>query len=588
MAFEETGLSLVPRGVEGTGAATILDNNQTVQSLARLSGRMDNLYRLKLLAGAKKEKAVKETPESKTPIEITAPSAGILGNLHKQVVSNDLNKNVRDWQKLGEVEKQKRIAQSKFTQQLGNGVIGKLNTDIPLVEKDLATKGWVTNPILLQNAENEYVKQSEAQAAELAAKNRITDKDEIERLSHQIAFSNDFPSFYVSKIKSDPKNINLNTFGDNVFKDIGTKGITGIASDGSSVEINSSNLFPTDINGNQVLDKNLAITAISSNEEDKNIFASAAYSPNNLLLAAGQTGDASAPTVTQKYIKAGNRTDNPNNKTEFAFTADEIKLLNDKILPEAEDNVLARMFAGRNNLKIAQNKQTTRQAALQKQTGADEAGTFTGERTLVIKPSINSVKIGPKGATEVLGLDGKPVRITRQPINFGMAKTRTLKENDNYNFAVGSEIYFLDGVPEKIKSLFASKNSDGSYSLLQDFKTNSLTIIPNDVYATDKETAITTKSGSKGFAPKGMIVNKNDVGAKPIGKNFAYVTIGDYLNKFYNEKDRDKLLEKAKEYKGIRILISTDENPDVITKFERETGDVKVGQSNQTKSYLGQ
>ena len=70
MAEFISGADLVARGAEGTGAATVLNNQPTIQNLARLGGRMDNLYKtqemLKMkLAAAKqeKEKQAKNSPQ---------------------------------------------------------------------------------------------------------------------------------------------------------------------------------------------------------------------------------------------------------------------------------------------------------------------------------------------------------------------------------------------------------------------------------------------------------------------------------------------------------------------------------------------
>lgn len=85
MAEFISGADLVSRGVEGTGAATILNNQPTLQNLARLGGRMDNLYKtqemLKLKLAAAKEKEVKPP---KQPDLNQFATTGIISDLAQQ------------------------------------------------------------------------------------------------------------------------------------------------------------------------------------------------------------------------------------------------------------------------------------------------------------------------------------------------------------------------------------------------------------------------------------------------------------------------------------------------------------------------
>ena len=80
MADFISGADLVARGAEGTGAATVLNNQPTIQNLARLGGRMDNLYKtqemLKLKLAAAKQKEVK--PEKQPNITPFA-TGGVIG-----------------------------------------------------------------------------------------------------------------------------------------------------------------------------------------------------------------------------------------------------------------------------------------------------------------------------------------------------------------------------------------------------------------------------------------------------------------------------------------------------------------------------
>lgn len=95
MAEFISGADLVARGAEGTGAATVLNNQPTVQNLARLGGRLDNLYKtqemLKLkLAAAKQEKAKEPKQPALNPITtggVTGEYLGAIGNQFMQGIA---------------------------------------------------------------------------------------------------------------------------------------------------------------------------------------------------------------------------------------------------------------------------------------------------------------------------------------------------------------------------------------------------------------------------------------------------------------------------------------------------------------------
>jgi len=95
MADFISGQDLVARGAEGTGAAVVLDNRPTVQSLARLGGRMDNLYKtqemLKLkLAAAKAEQAKPPKQPALNPYAtggVIGENLGAIGNQFMQGIS---------------------------------------------------------------------------------------------------------------------------------------------------------------------------------------------------------------------------------------------------------------------------------------------------------------------------------------------------------------------------------------------------------------------------------------------------------------------------------------------------------------------
>jgi hypothetical protein len=95
MADFISGADLVARGAEGTGAAVVLDNKPTIQNLARLGGRMDNLYKtqemLKMkLAAAKAEKEKPPKQPNLNPYAtggVTGEYLGSIGNQFMQSIA---------------------------------------------------------------------------------------------------------------------------------------------------------------------------------------------------------------------------------------------------------------------------------------------------------------------------------------------------------------------------------------------------------------------------------------------------------------------------------------------------------------------
>ena len=127
MADFISGQDLVARGVEGTGAAVVLDNRPTIQSLARLGGRMDNLYKtqemLKLkLAAAKAEEAKPPKQPNINPFATGGIAGEYLGSVGNQFM-----------QSIAAIKK------SKYNQKLGSNDIVGANQEAADAASALAT-----------------------------------------------------------------------------------------------------------------------------------------------------------------------------------------------------------------------------------------------------------------------------------------------------------------------------------------------------------------------------------------------------------------------------------------------------------------
>jgi len=98
MADFISGADLVARGAEGTGAAVVLNNQPTIQNLARLGSRMDNLYKTQEMLKLKLAAAKQPKPEKQPSLNPFATKGVLSENLNTNVggligAYNDLARN---------------------------------------------------------------------------------------------------------------------------------------------------------------------------------------------------------------------------------------------------------------------------------------------------------------------------------------------------------------------------------------------------------------------------------------------------------------------------------------------------------------
>lgn len=94
MADFISGADLVARGAEGTGAAVVLNNQPTLQSLARLSGRMDNLYKTKEMMNLKLAAAKAAAKEKGPAIDMFKAGSVVSQNLSRS--ANQISQGVNE------------------------------------------------------------------------------------------------------------------------------------------------------------------------------------------------------------------------------------------------------------------------------------------------------------------------------------------------------------------------------------------------------------------------------------------------------------------------------------------------------------
>lgn len=577
MAENVTGAELVPRGVEGTGRATILGNEPVIQNLARLSNRMDNLYRLKLLAGAKKEKV--EKPEyDKTMPTVPPPAQGLFGDVSDEITTSAFQNLLTGWENKDPYQRQKEVTNATMNSQRINNFVTKNEDNIPKIEERLLSLSYMPSQATRQDAKNAFMTSINNVVEEEAKKNGVTDKTQKDLMKTALLAKSNFGDFYSSYIKENPQNINLNNFGERLDKSFGNTTRYVQAPDGTSLELNSKNIWNIDPDTNaKELNANLAKLAIDADKEDSDMFNRSVKT--FVKSAAESTGDQNAMAASKKLAE--------NNFDMTKLSPDELKLYTDKVLPIAEDAVLQRMFAGKGNVTIRRDLQTTQEKAKAAKVGESKAG----DKVYLNKPyTLNGsyvlVKPGPTGEEDVIGANKTPLYANALPVTYRNTSTKTLSKDNSFRFNTGSKFWLTGHVPKEISSIFGLRNEDGSYSLEQPFNTRSVTLIQEPVYATDKNVPVKL-GNSNGYKPKGMIVNSNAVGAKAIGdNNIVVVDVDDYLKEFMTDDDRKILLKQNDKIKGMKLFVSLDGNNQVMAELEGVEGDVEMGKTNAINKYM--
>jgi len=580
MAEIVTGGELVPRGVEGTGSATILDNQQTMQSLARLAGRLDNYERLKAVTAAKKAAAAKTVKQEydKTPLNFDAPEGGIVGDFTRKTNEGIYQELLKQWKVSNPEDKIVLGSTAQRAAQSLNSWAKDADVKTPVITKTYNELGWNTEPEKLNQYRADYFKQVDDATADAVTKNNIKNPLDILDIRTKIATGNnangqDFVGYISQRIKEDPENVNFNKFGKRLYEEFGKSGREIIEEDGKFSKIDNNRIWRKNPQTQKLeLDKNLIMTAISANKNDQEMFTTG-MTP--LIQDAANQFGKEAIDALNVYTSGAKLNDAQK------------KIIQTKVLPRAQNAALQKMFAYRGDFDVVDNFQTTKQKSQAEEQGIKQASTTSYTGPVVQDLSYNSVKPSAGGETEVKGLNNKPLKINRGKVTLGNGITKTLGKDDKFEFNTGTRMYFIGAIPESVKRKLGSRNEDGSYSTEMPFETQNLTLIKDEVYATNKNSKFKLKNGSEGFRPKGHVMPVGTPGAVAIGKNLAIVELNDYLKTMPEEVRKIIQFDKeGDELKGIKVLLTTDDNQQVLSKFRGELEPVKVPKKNSSVSVV--
>jgi hypothetical protein len=389
-------------------------------------------------------------------------------------------------------------------------------------------------------------------AKQYAQQNNIADPKQIEKLRDNLIIQNNFVDFYANRVKSNPENIDLNRFGKRIYDVLGETSRQVVLPDGTGMSINRDNLFTE--KGN--LDAEKLKLAINADSEDSRMFNLA--TTQYLKSAANTTGDKKAADAVDALFA--------NNFDIGKLSTDEQNILSNKVMPAAQNAVLQRMFAGKGKFETKSDLQSTKQREFDIELGKTKAGETSSAGPLVVSVTTKAVTQGPNGPVVQKDATGKDVVLEIPKVNLGNVQSKTLAGNNKFNFNTGSRMWFLGAVSDKAKTLLGKASPTGSYLSYQPFETSNASLIEQDVYATQANPQFKTTSGAVYNLPKGTIVNAGTYGGVPIGKKLALIDADDYI-KTLNEKDQEKIRRSGEDFKGVRILISTDDNPQFLSKF---------------------
>ena len=146
-------------------------------------------------------------------------------------------------------------------------------------------------------------------------------------------------------------------------------------------------------------------------------------------------------------------------------------------------------------------------------------------------------------------------------------------------------MWFVGDVSNESKALLGKPAPNGSYLSYQPFKTSNLTVLEDEVYATVGNPEFKATSGKTFYLPKGTIVAAKTYNSQPIGKNLAIIEADDYI-KTLNEEDQKEIRKSGDDFKGIKIIISTEGNSQVMSKFIGEYTTPQRTQSNRSITRL--
>jgi hypothetical protein len=494
MADFAGGGEIVARGAEGTGAATILNNNPTLQSLARTTARLDNLFKLKLIAATPK-KAKEEPPVS---IDLKGVTAGPWQNALVETNQIDKDAALNKWGNLDRTGQ--RFLASDL--QAGEATANNFNTGvIPQIEA--ATKranelGYNLKPEEIKLATDAKLNEIDNGIKEYALKNNITDPIQLNKMRRNAIMQSDLPGFYYNFVQT-PQNLNLNVFGDRLLKNIADKTIEVPKKGGGTITVSKGQILKQNTSGIPEIDPEMGEALIYSNDDDARMYEQGIQKV--LPLVVNSLNDPKAKQIYEQVKADPSLVDK--------LPAQDRKYFEEKVLIPTRQNVMEKMWGGKSKISI------TREEAA-KSGGGDGNG---GNKLNASYTSTD--KIQPHNY--LLDINGKPIidsatkgqKTFLQPdIQLGANTT----VNGNYNIPSGSKVWFLKPIPQEVADAlgWVKNTSDGSYTLRNSVEANSMTKYKNSAFLTSKPQEILTEDKTKGFMPIGTLTKSNNANSRKV------------------------------------------------------------------------
>jgi len=270
MADFISGQDLVARGAEGTGAAVVLDNKPTIQNLARLGSRMDNLYKtqemLKLkMAAAKAEQAKPPKQPSLNPFV----TGGVIGDY----ISSIGNQYMQTIAAIKGAKYNQKVSANDIAgaNQEAADTASALNTINPIAQNmDRVAKNWFIENESFYKPTTQTALKIQSQfptidSAKLNALPNIEDKEKYITDTYNQFLQSDPPKIIRSATLGDPATYNYNGTFQVIDKNLVDRNIDIQNADGTARATKASELFRKDPSKKYVeLDYPKAIAAIQN------------------------------------------------------------------------------------------------------------------------------------------------------------------------------------------------------------------------------------------------------------------------------------------------------------------------------------
>jgi hypothetical protein len=566
MADFAGGGEIVARGAEGTGAATILNNNPTLQSLARTTARLDNLFKLKLIAATPK-KAKEEPPVN---IDLKGVTAGPWQNALVQTNQIDFDAGLKVWPNLD------RTGQKFLASQLQTGEATSNNFNTAVVPQITdATKrafdiGYNVKPEELKQTTDAKLNEIDNSIKEYALKNNITDPLQLNKMRRTAIMESDLPGFYFNAVQT-PENLDLNRFGSRLLTGIADKTIELTKKGGGTMTVSKGQMLKQTTSGTPEIDPEMAETLIYSNDTDARMYQQGIQ--KQMPLVVNSLNDPKALGIYEQIKKDPSIIDK--------LPEQDKKYFEEKVLIPTREDVLNKMFGGKSKISITTEKAPTTNVNISSASGKNK-----GLRILESRIAPSHYLYDVNGNILKDKVSRRPVIYTGNDIQLGPNTT----VNAEYNIPTSTPIWFTTAIPKEVTDALGMKRSaNGSYVLNQSLAGKSMSAYENPIFLTKTPELITSKEGYKGYIPAGAPTTVNNPNNQKV-ESAAILNTGNLIDNL-PQKVRDRFEKYRSKLASTRIIVSL-KSPGMesaLAEFSNPNTKVtseNIGASNPTLEFL--